>query len=153
MSKLDEIEAIKQVKYRYFRALDCKQWEALGETLTDDATTAYDSGKYSFRGRDAILGFLRDALGSKRVVSVHHGHHPEIEITSEATARGTWYLEDTVFFLDAKMVLQGAAFYSDEYAKVAGQWKISSTGYERTYELMESREAPFQMRTRFDQAK
>jgi hypothetical protein len=150
MSKLDEIEAIKQLKYRYFRALDCKEWDALGETLAEDATTAYDSGKYSFAGRPAILGFLRDALGSPRVVSMHHGHHPEIELTGETTARGTWYLEDRVFFRDANTVLHGAGFYSDEYVKVNGAWKIKSTGYERTFEQMETVDTPVQMRTRFD---
>jgi len=152
MSNLDEIEAIKRLKYRYFRALDCKQWAELGETLSDDATTAYDQGKYSFSGRDAILGFLKDALGSPRVVSLHQGHHPEIELTSATTARGSWYLEDMVFFRDANTVLHGAGFYSDEYVKVNGSWRIKHTGYERTFEQIETREAPIQMRTRFDRS-
>ena len=30
-------------------------------------------------------------------------------------------------------ILTGAAFYSDEYQKIDGEWKISRTGYERTY--------------------
>jgi len=150
MSQLEDLEAIRQLKYRYFRALDCKDWEDLGETLTVDATTAYDKGRYAFQGRAAILEFLRGALGSKRVISMHHGHHPEIEITGEGSARGTWYLEDKVLFLDANTVLRGAAFYSDEYVKVAGRWKIRSTGYERTFEEIEVRESPLQVRTRFD---
>lgn len=152
MSDLVEIEAIKQLKYRYFRALDCKRWDELGDTLTADATAAYDSGRYSFEGRDAILGFLRDALGSPRVVSMHHGHHPEIEFTDEFTARGIWYLEDTVIFRDLGMVLHGAAFYADEYVKTEGGWKIRSTGYERTFEWMEKREEVSEMRTLFDDA-
>jgi hypothetical protein len=151
--KLDEIEAIKQLKYRYFRALDCKEWDALGETLSDRARTAYDSGKYSFEGRDAILAFLRGALGSRRIISVHHGHHPEIELTSDTTARGLWYLEDTVFFLDANMVLHGAGFYTDEYVKTGDGWRIEFTGYDRTFEHVETREGPLQMRTRFDETK
>ena len=149
MSPLEEIEAIKQLKYRYFRALDTKQWDELGRTLTEDATTAYDSGRYSFQGREAILAFLRDALGSTRMISMHNGHHPEIELTSPTTARGTWYLQDLVIFRDAGSVLQGAGFYYDEYVKVDGAWKISSTGYERTFEMMEARE--FSLRTRFDE--
>jgi hypothetical protein len=32
-------------------------------------------------------------------------------------------------------ILQGAGFYSDEYVKVDGEWKIKHTGYERTFEL------------------
>jgi hypothetical protein len=152
MANDDDLEAIRQLKYRYFRALDLKDWDTLGETLTEDATTAYDSGRYAFEGRAAILEFLRGALGSRRMISMHHGHHPEIELTGEGTARGTWYLEDKVYFLDANTVLRGAAFYSDEYVKVAGAWKIRATGYERTFEEIELREAPFSIRTRFDEA-
>jgi len=150
MPALEEIEAIKQLKYRYFRALDTKQWEELGATLSDDATTAYDEGKYSQQGREAILGFLRDALGSARVISMHHGHHPEIELTSATTARGTWYLQDMVIFRDANTVLHGTAFYEDEYVKVNGTWRIRSTGYRRVYEQFETRDALPSMRTRFD---
>ncbi|MFN2377271.1 MAG: nuclear transport factor 2 family protein [Candidatus Binatia bacterium] len=94
----------------------------------------------------------RGALGSPRVVSMHHGHHPEIEFTGADTARGTWYLEDKILFLDANTVLRGAAFYGDEYLRVDGQWRIHATGYERTFEEVEVREQPLQVRTRFDAA-
>jgi SnoaL-like domain len=150
MSRLEQIEEIKRLKYRYFRALDCKDWSMLGDTLAPDATTAYDSGKYSFAGREAILGFLRDALGSPRVISLHHGHHPEIELTSESTAQGIWYLEDQVIFRDSNTILYGAGFYTDAYVKLDGRWHIQSTGYERTFEKIETHDAPIQMRTRFD---
>jgi hypothetical protein len=150
MPREEDLEAIRQLKYRYFRALDCKDWDALGATLAEDATTSYDSGRYAFEGRPAILDFLRGALGSKRMISMHHGHHPEIEFTGEGSAHGTWYLEDKVYFLDANTVLRGAAFYKDEYVKVEGEWKIRSTGYERTFEEIENRESAFNIRTRFD---
>jgi hypothetical protein len=149
---LVDIEAIKQLKYRYFRTLDTKRWDDLGETLSPDATAAYDGGRYSFNGRNAILTFLRDALGSPRVISMHHGHHPEIEIIDENRARGTWYLEDMVIFRDIGMVLHGAAFYADEYLRIGGAWKILSTGYERTFEWRESRPEISDMRTQFDES-
>ena len=152
MSRHDDLEAIRQLKYRYFRALDCKDWDALGNTLSQDATTSYDNGRYAFEGRAAILEFLRGALGSPNMISMHHGHHPEIEITGDASARGTWYLEDMVIFREANTVLRGAAFYHDEYVRIDGEWKIRSTGYERTFEEIELRAAPLQLRTRFDPA-
>jgi len=152
MSKLEEIEAIKQLKYRYFRCLDRKEWDALAETLSDDATSAYDSGKYSFEGREAVMKFLREALGSPTIVSRHQGHHPEIEITGDTTARGIWYLEDYVIFADDNTALSGAGFYTDEYVKVGGSWKIKATGYERTYEQVEKRDAIQHTRTMFDEA-
>jgi hypothetical protein len=153
MSKLEEIEAIKQLKYRYFRCLDRKDWAGLAETLSEDATSAYDSGKYAFSGREAILKFLRDALGSPKVVSRHQGHHPEIELTGPTSARGVWYLEDYVIFGDNNRALSGAGFYTDEYVKLGGQWKIRSTGYERTYEQVERRDTIEHVRTMFDGAR
>ncbi|HXC51129.1 MAG TPA: nuclear transport factor 2 family protein [Candidatus Limnocylindrales bacterium] len=152
MSRHDDLEAIRQLKYRYFRALDCKDWDALASTLAEDATTSYDNGRYAFEGRAAILEFLRGALGSPNMISMHHGHHPEIELTGDSSARGTWYLEDMVIFREANTVLRGAAFYSDEYVRIDGEWKIRSTGYERTFEEIELRAAPLQIRTRFDAA-
>ena len=134
-----EIEAIKQLKYRYFRALDSKNWTLMGECLTNDATAHYDSGKYSFDGKEKILSFFREFMDSPSKIPQHHGHHPEITITSQTTAEGVWYLQDFFIDLDAGTTLRGAGFYSDQYVKIDGQWKIKSTGYERTYEEIEQR--------------
>ena len=70
---------------------------------------------------------------------VGHAHHPEIELTSDSTAKGVWYLQDIVIDLDTNTTLRGAGFYHDEYEKVDGQWKIKHTGYIRTYEEVEER--------------
>lgn len=138
---LEDIEAIKQLKYRYFRCLDCKEWGALAKCFTEDATAAYDSGKYSYDGRDAIMGFLEGALSSRDVVSLHQGHHPEISVDGD-TAKGTWYLEDYLIFVKADTRLRGAGFYHDEYVKVGGQWRIKHTGYVRSFEEIQSGDPP-----------
>ena len=133
MAELQEIEAIKKLKYKYFRTLDLKQWDKMAECFTEDAKTSYSGGKYSFEGRDTIMGFLKQGLGT-HMISMHQGHHPEIELTSDTTATGIWALQDYVIDLKRNTSLFGAAFYHDEYVKVNGEWKIKSTGYERTFE-------------------
>jgi hypothetical protein len=40
MAQLEEIEAIKQLKYRYFRCLDSKRWAELAECFAPDATSS-----------------------------------------------------------------------------------------------------------------
>ena len=55
---LHELEAIKQLKYRYLRCIDRKLWSELRDILAEDATSSYGGGKYSFQGRDQILAFL-----------------------------------------------------------------------------------------------
>jgi bile-acid 7alpha-dehydratase len=129
----DDIEAIKRLKYRYLRCLDSKLWNELAECFAEDATTSYSSGKYSFQGREAIMRFLREGLGPT-MISMHHGHHPEIEITSKTTARGIWALHDYVIVTQSNTALRGASFYHDEYVKVRGEWKIQHTGYDRVFE-------------------
>ena len=145
-----DIEDIKRLKYAYLRCLDTKRWDDLAETFTEDATAAYDSGKYSFKGRDAIMEFLRGALGNPKIVSMHHAHHPEIELIDSANARGVWYLQDLVIFTEANIVLQGAAFYEDHYVKVGGRWLIRHTGYTRTFEEMRARGEVQHFRSMFE---
>jgi len=131
---LEEIEAIRQLKYRYFRLLDTKRCAELGELLTEDATTSYQSGDLSYRGREAIVAFLEESLGNGDIVTMHNGHHPEIELTSPTTATGVWYLEDRVVVRAMDFEIVGTLLYDDRYVKIDGEWKIEHTGYERIFE-------------------
>jgi hypothetical protein len=139
VTDLLEVEAIKRLKYRYCRCLDLKRWDELEQCLAEDATSSYGDGKYSFTGRAAIMAFLRDALGPHTMISSHRVHHPEIDLTGPTTARGVWALEDVVIVTGADLTIRGSAFYTDEYVKVDGEWRIRHTGYERIYEETESR--------------
>jgi len=139
---LVEIELIKRLKYRYMRCLDQKLWDEMAETLTDDAVASYSAGKYEFEGRDAILEFFRQSMGSTSFLSSHRVHHPEIDLTSPTTARGTWALEDVVLDASRDFSLRGAAFYTDDYVKEGGRWKIKRTSYKRTYEEVWKRSQP-----------
>ena len=44
------------------------------------------------RGQAAIGAFMKAAV--EHIVTVHHGHMPEIEITSPTAARGVWAMQD-----------------------------------------------------------
>jgi hypothetical protein len=131
---LEETEAICQLKYRYFRLLDTKRFRELGELLTEDATTSYQGGELSYQGREAIVAFLEESLGSHDMITMHNGHHPEIELTGPTTARGTWYLEDRVVVRTMDLEILGTLLYDDRYVKINGEWKISHTGYDRIFE-------------------
>jgi SnoaL-like domain len=132
--ELADIEAIKSLKYAYFRLLDSKEFDSLGELLTDDATSAYESGKYSHNGRAEIVSFLQTSLGDTGIIHEHLGHHPEISVTGDSSAVGSWYLHDRVIVPAVDFELGGTAIYTDEYRKVDGRWLISHTGYVRVYE-------------------
>lgn len=135
-----DLEAIKRVKYKYMRCVDLKRWDEIRDCFTENATANYSGGKYSAAGREAIIEFLVRGLGSTDVLTSHTVHHPEIDPVGESEATGVWSLEDTVIHETFGITIQGAGFYEDRYAKGKdGRWRISETGYKRTYEEMFSR--------------
>jgi SnoaL-like domain len=129
-----ELEAIRRLKYAYFRTLDLKQFDELGALLTEDATAAYEDGRTTLSGRDAIVSWLDRALGDPGRITEHHGHHPEIDLTSDTTATGTWYLQDRVIVPAYDLEIAGTAFYEDRYRRTPEGWKIAHTGYTRVFE-------------------
>ncbi len=129
----DDVDAICRLKYAYFRLLDQKRFSELGELLTDDVTTSYQSGDMRQSGRDAVVEFLETSLGDPGIVTMHTGHHPEVDVTG-TTATGRWYLEDRVIVPAVDFALGGTAIYEDRYVKTDGTWRIAHTGYERLYE-------------------
>jgi hypothetical protein len=124
-------EAIEQVKYRYLRALDTKDWAAFADTLTEDVTGDY-GGRLKFTNRTELVDYMRSSIGPD-VITEHRVTHPEITVAGDE-AHAVWYLQDRVIAAEFDFMLIGAAFYRDTYRRTPGGWKISATGYDRTYE-------------------
>lgn len=131
-----DLEAVKQLKYRYLRAFDTKHWDGFAATLTDDVAgdygTSVDGKPLSFTNRTDLVGYMRAAVGPN-VVTEHRVTHPEITVNGDE-ASGIWYLQDRVIVAEANFMLIGAAFYRDRYRRTTDGWQVSATGYDRTYE-------------------
>jgi hypothetical protein len=134
MDTAAELEAIRVLKYAYFRNLDLKQFDDLGALLTEDATASYEDGRTVLEGRAAIVSWLAAVLGDPGIVTEHHGHHPEITFSSDTTAQGVWYLQDRVIVPGADVEIAGTAFYADRYRLTPEGWRIAHTGYTRVFE-------------------
>ncbi|WP_028829360.1 bile acid 7alpha-dehydratase [Proteocatella sphenisci] len=136
IQNINDIEAIKELKGKYFRCLDSKHWDELESTLSPNIVTSYSDGKLVFKSPKEVTDYLRSAMPPEEI-SMHTGHTPEITLESENIASGRWYLEDKLIFTDGKykgIEVNGGAFYTDKYEKVDGQWYILETGYVRIYE-------------------
>lgn len=127
------IHAIEQLKYRYVRTLDDKDWDGFAAVLTEDATAHYGD-RLSFTDRDGIVGFMRENLGPS-MITLHQVHQPEIVVDGDE-AHGLWSLQDKVIMLDHGLVLEGASVYTDRYRRVDGVWLISHTEYRRRFEYL-----------------
>jgi SnoaL-like domain len=135
MLAMGDLEDIKRVKYRYLRALDTKHWADYADTMTDDVVGDYGSSlgeEHHFTDRNSLVEYMRTSLPDS-VVTEHRVTHPEITIDGDE-ASGIWYLQDRVIVVEFDFMLIGAAFYHDQYRRTPDGWKISVTGYKRTYD-------------------
>ena len=129
--QLFEIEAIKRLKASYFRCFDTKDWDGWLALFTDDATLEF-GGAVGSGGSDPDVHKLvgKKAIGdyvvpyTDKAQTVHHGHMPEIDLLSDAEARGVWAMEDIVDKFDN--VIHGFGHYHETYRKENGEWRFTS---------------------------
>ena len=133
---METFRQLEELKYRYVRSLDTKDWASMAATFEPDATAVY-GGRLDFSGVEEIMAFMRENLGPT-MITVHQVHQPELSIDGDE-ATGTWSLQDRVIMTEYRMILDGYAFYQDRYRRGAdGVWRIAHTTYERVYESMMS---------------
>jgi hypothetical protein len=82
---------------------------------------------------------MRSAMPAN-ILTEHRVTHPEIDVDGDE-ATGIWYLQDRVIVPEYNFMLYGAAFYHDRYRRTPDGWRISATGYDRTYEVNMSTES------------
>jgi uncharacterized protein (TIGR02246 family) len=120
---LQDVEEIKKLKARYFRGLDSKDWDLYGGVFTQDVVVDLSSVNGEvIRGHAAFMAYVRSL---KLVQSVHQGHMPEIEVTSDTTATGVWSLEDYNLWEDGSQN-HGWGHYLETYEKADGRWRIKT---------------------------
>lgn len=126
---LEAIEEVKQLKARYFRYLDTKQWERWATVFTHDAVLEHPANRAEpVVGRDQIVEMVSTQLAE--VTTVHHGHMPEIEVLDDTHARGVWAMSDLLSFPvpggRGRTSYEGAGHYIERYVKEAdGAWRIA----------------------------
>ena len=132
LERLIALEEIKQLRAKYWRCLDTKDWQGWGSVFTEDCTLLFDSGVSTGGGdpqtnpkvstRKGMVATVSKML--HQAVTVHQGHFPEIEFISDTEAKGIWPLEDIVEH--ETVWIHGHGHYHDTYRKVDGKWLISS---------------------------
>lgn len=134
---LQAIEAIKQLKYRYVRALDSADLDTMRTCLAENVYVRFEGGIYTFEhtGREKVIAAFETSFHSKAAAS-HQVHHPEILLQDETHARAKWSLSDIFHDLNQRIIISGAAEYEDDYVKdTEGNWQIVRSTYTRLYEM------------------
>lgn len=136
IQRLMDMEAIRQLKYAYFRCIDTANLEELATLIHEDVLVHLVGGSYEWQlqGKAEYVENIKKAF-SKQSIGHHNGHHPEIQMLSETEATAIWYLADSMWMFDIDSFTTGTSLYWDRYVKVDGRWLIRETRYERIYEI------------------
>lgn len=120
---VEDIEAIKQTMYRYWRYLDHKHSDQeLRELFTEDVVADYGMPGWQATGREALLQFLTPERRPEQKLS-HGGHNAEVELLDATTAHGYFTLHDWVT-LEGRTVMRGFGQYDMTFTKADGVWRI-----------------------------
>ena len=142
--RLHAIEDIKKLKSRYFQFLDNKEWDNWQtQVWAPDATLDVpELGIDPVAGADNIANWTAARMGN--VLSIHHGHMPDIEILSDGSetgvcAKGVWAMEDILRWptdspgLGGSTYIHGWGHYHETYVRLAEGWRIKSSQLTRLY--------------------
>jgi len=123
IQKLSYREELRELRARYWRFVDTKQWRAFGDLFTPDAVFEEHALGITWTGRAKITKSVSEAM--EDVISVHHGHQSEIAIVDDDHANGIWAMEDYLIYPPSekqRSTLRGSGHYVDRYVRVDGNW-------------------------------
>lgn len=144
--RLMAIEEIKQLKARYFRLMDTRDFDQMALVFCREAVFDCSEGSRFMgaardwkgpvgpitRGRDAIISWIRASFENR--TSVHHGHCHEVTIDSDTEAHGVIAMEDVIHTLDREIeLIRGAGHYHERYRLEDGAWRIATTKLTRLF--------------------
>ncbi len=122
--RLSDIEAIRQLRCKYWRCIHNSLWDELMDCYADDAVVDFGYG-LQLEGKITLEDFYKGSMASAYTLVDPQGHNPEIEILSATTARGFWQLDNTMVEAQAGKAVRVGASYNEEYVKRNGQWKLA----------------------------
>jgi uncharacterized protein (TIGR02246 family) len=130
LAELEAYVAISQVKARYCRTLDTKDWAGYADVFTEDLVldTSPAGGPPPIHGREAAIRMVRSSVETAR--TAHHVHSPEITLNGD-TADVVWAMQDRVVWGEDRRAKMGYAshtgygHYHEHYVRQDGRWRIA----------------------------
>ena len=121
--------AICEVKARYCRCLDTKDWAGYADVFTEDLELdTRPSGGALTHGREESLRLIRSSI--ETAITAHQVHSPEIKLNGD-TADVIWAMQDRVIWSADRQAqmgvlgLTGYGHYHEHYVRQDGGWKIA----------------------------
>lgn len=129
IDQMNDLEAIRQLKARYFRLMDTQQWRDWESCFTADISAFYEGVPRArpdlpvdvgCEGRAMLVEGISVLMTGAQ--SIHQGFMPELELTGPTTARGIWAMFDFVMLPTCHF--KGWGHYHEQYVKEGAVWKL-----------------------------
>jgi len=120
---LEDIEAIKQLKYEYCDSCDSKHdADRIVAIFTEDGV--WDGGPFGYaEGHEKIWDLFHNTHSPSILFSQHNVFNPVIKVNGETeTAHGTWKFLAPMTTKENKLWV--CAQYEEDYVKQDGVWKM-----------------------------
>jgi bile-acid 7alpha-dehydratase len=120
---LEDIEAIKKLRGRYWRCIREGLWDDYLDCFTDDAVVDLGVG-VQLQGKKALAKFYKETFPTLRSAIIPQGHNPEIDVLSDTKATGKWLIDNPQIEMPSNVAVRLGSTYDEEYAKEADKWRI-----------------------------
>lgn len=124
--------AIWELKARYCRLLDTKQWDEWGQLFTEDYVmdVTVQSDLPLVKGRQAVVDFVSAQLVGAE--TAHHVHSPEIQVDGDR-AHVVWAMQDRVVNSRTGLSITGFGHYHEQLLRRDGRWQIAAMRLSRLH--------------------
>jgi hypothetical protein len=127
---LEDLEAIRALKARYFLACDRKDLAAMRDCFCSDEVLIDYGSIGTFSRREQLVEVFERLACHAHIAEMHHGVNPCIEIVDAQRARGTWALHYQQIDTQAQRLTRLSGIYDDAYRKDDdGAWRIERTRF------------------------
>lgn len=122
--------AICNLKSRYCRMIDTKNWDGVAALITDDfeMDMTETSPMPIIRGRQEAMAAISGSM--QTLTTAHQLHIPEIEIEGDS-AKVVFPMNDRVVWQGGGMT--GYGYYHERYVRQSGTWKLAATKLTRLH--------------------
>ena len=115
ITALEDIEAIKKLKARYFFSCDQKDIDAVTDCFAEGDVEIKYGRIGDFSRREDLVAVFKELACHPHIIEMHHAQNPQIDLLSDTTARAIWGLYYYMINARDNSATQLGGYYKDEY--------------------------------------
>jgi hypothetical protein len=132
LQRLEDIEAIRQLKAAYLHHCDRKNIAAIRECFAAGAVHIDYGTLGTFTTRDEFLSLYEELACHAHIIDMHHGQNARIQWHSPHQASAVWDLYFHQIDNHHQTLTQLAGYYEDDYERRDNRWLITRSVFRVT---------------------